>query len=133
MDSCQTATQYGSENAIALPSGWSIAVGPPYSSFQGNWGASNLVAWYSSSTSSHIYRITCSAIYDDCSASTSSPYNCAFYDDNYYDDYYYYHDNYYQNNCIEIVSSANGYYIESSSNFGSSGTNNWKILIRRSI
>mmetsp|Transcript_34382 Transcript_34382/g.91017 ORF Transcript_34382/g.91017 Transcript_34382/m.91017 type:complete len:167 (-) Transcript_34382:653-1153(-) len=36
---CQTATQYGEENAIALPSGWSIVINPPYSSFQGNWGA----------------------------------------------------------------------------------------------
>eukprot|EP00617_Octactis_speculum_P017865 CAMPEP_0185755924 /NCGR_PEP_ID=MMETSP1174-20130828/14387_1 /TAXON_ID=35687 /ORGANISM="Dictyocha speculum, Strain CCMP1381" /LENGTH=496 /DNA_ID=CAMNT_0028434681 /DNA_START=466 /DNA_END=1958 /DNA_ORIENTATION=+ len=47
---CQTATQYGSENAIALPSGWSIATWSSSSSsyayqyFHGNWGAYSLVA-----------------------------------------------------------------------------------------
>uniref|UniRef100_A0A7S2F0L6 Uncharacterized protein n=1 Tax=Octactis speculum TaxID=3111310 RepID=A0A7S2F0L6_9STRA len=118
---CQTATQYGSENAIALPSGWSIATWSSSSSsyayqyFHGNWGAYSLVAKYSSST--YMWSISCSST-GSCSSSYSNYYNCDYSS---------------SSTCIRISYSGGKYYITTGSSQSHSSTSNWKILIRRQV
>jgi len=130
--SCMTETQYGEENAIALPSGWSIATWSSSSSsyayqyFHGNWGATHLVAKYSSTT--YMWQVNCGAT-GSCSSTTTigDYYNCDY---SSIGDYYNYGSS---SDCIRISSSGDKYYITAGYSQSHSSTYNWKILIRRAV